>query len=144
MLVIGGSWDGTTIPEVDASVAFLQLPARPTPTKKDTQAAALNVPWPQERYDVQRWAGNHPRGGSGLHHFLVLAGMDEHEVRVRIDAAMAGPNLDPNKVQICRVAPMDYPNGQPCNCPQGSCRLGKCGLPLYASWPERTRRINDA
>jgi hypothetical protein len=36
--------------------------------------------------------------------------------------------LDPNKMQLCRVDPPEYTNGQPCNCPEGTCRLWKGGL----------------
>ena len=36
--------------------------------------------------------------------------------------------LDPNKVQLCRVDPPNYPNGQPCACPKGTCSLWKGGL----------------
>jgi hypothetical protein len=41
----------------------------------------------------------------------------------------SGPRtLDQHKVQICRVAPIDYDNGQPCACPEGTCNLWKSGL----------------
>jgi hypothetical protein len=45
--------------------------------------------------------------------------------------------LDPHKIQICRVAPIDYDNGQPCACPEGTCNLWKGGLkPLQVGTKE--------
>jgi hypothetical protein len=60
--------------------------------------------------------------------------------------------LDPHKVQICRVVPHPYDNGQPCGCPTGTCVLWRGGLrPATAvadsggevefqSWLEELRR----
>jgi hypothetical protein len=48
----------------------------------------------------------------------------------------ASRNLDPHKVQICRVDPIEYDNGQPCACPKGTCALWKGGLKSAAAVPE--------
>jgi hypothetical protein len=54
------------------------------------------------------------------------------------------PPLDPHKVQICRVAPIDYDNGQPCACPEGTCNLWKGGLKPDRNEPQHRSRRPEA
>jgi hypothetical protein len=44
------------------------------------------------------------------------------------DGATVPVKLDPARVQICRVDPIAYDNGQPCACPVGTCSLWRGGL----------------
>jgi hypothetical protein len=64
-----------------------------------------------------------------------------------LDAALATrtagvPVLDPNKVQICRVNPVAYDNGQPCACPVGTCNLWRGGL--RPAMDELLRKVNGS
>jgi hypothetical protein len=50
------------------------------------------------------------------------------KIEARIIRLKAAPAIDPNKVQICRVNPVAYDNGQPCACPVATCNLWRGGL----------------
>jgi hypothetical protein len=57
--------------------------------------------------------------------------VSEADTAIDEERAAAGVSvtaLDPNKVQICRVNPVAYDNGQPCACPVGTCNLWRGGL----------------
>jgi len=122
--------------------AMLQAaPAAPA-SDADARPSAAPNPWKEAVLDV-------------LAHNCIDAPLDESprsilarviaaEVQIALDPAVSADAqalidrgralahgvqaLDPNKVQLCRVDPPAYDNGQPCNCPEGTCRLWKGGF----------------
>jgi hypothetical protein len=94
----------------------------PTPTAWITEVETRQGPSAQVNWTRMR----------GSHHRPLFTA---EQVRECVRVALAGRTLDPHKVQICRVAPIDYDNGQPCACPEGACGLWKGGMKPHGAKP---------